>query len=178
MSKVDKSHIVKVSDEGDWEVLYCPCREDQHSWHKCEKCTEEEKDTFANNYGCSDYYNHEELHIMGEWCNDYAVETDICLICECITDYAEAIYDPEELCAPGNTWMVELEWDDGVFVDDDKPIKVSYEEVIGIIDAQALLEDFASKMRTAAQALEEAAKAAKESLEALGKVKNGTAAIL
>lgn len=179
MSKVDKSHIVKVSDEGDWEVLYCPCREDQHSWHKCEKCTEEEKDTFANHYGCSDYYNHEELHIMGEWCNDYAVETDICIVCECIADQADAIYDPEELCAPGNTWMVELDWEDGsVFVDDDKPTKVDYEKVLGVIDAQIRLEDFASKMRSAAQALEEAAKAAKESLEELGKVNSGDAAVL
>ena len=179
MSKADKSHIVKISDEGDWEVVYCPGREDQHSWHECEKCTEEEKEVFAEEYGCSEYYNHDELHIMGEWCNGYAIETDICLICECIADCVDVIYDSEELCAPGNTWMVELEWEDGsVFVDDDKPIKVSYEEMIGVIDAQERLEDFASKMRSSAQALEEAAKAAKESLEALGKVNNGTAAIL
>ncbi len=179
MSKADKSHIVKVSDEGEWEVVYCPCREDQHSWHKCEKCTEEEKNALGNDPGNYDYYNHDEVHVMGEWCNDYAVETDICIVCECIADQADAIDDPEEICAPGNTWMVELDWEDGsVFVDDDKPIKVSYEEALAVIDAQIRLEDFASKMSIAAKALEEAAKAAKESLEALGEVGSGTPAIL
>lgn len=116
---------------------------------------------------------------MGEWCNDYAVETDICIVCECIADQADAIDDPEEICAPGNTWMVELDWEDGsVFVDDDKPIKVSYEEALAVIDAQIRLEDFDSKLSAAAKALEEASKAAKESLEALGEVGSGTAAIL
>lgn len=179
MPRVDKSHIVKVSDEGDWEVLYCPCREDQHSWHKCEKCTEEEKDAFGNDLGLAEYYNHDELHVMGEWCGDYATETDICLVCECINDQADAIDDPEKQCAPGSTWMVELDWEDGsVFVDDDKPIKVNYAEALRLIDAQIRLDDFASKMSIAAKALEEAAKAAKESLEALGEVHSGPAAIL
>lgn len=179
MSKADKSHIVKISDEGNWEVVYCPCREDQHSWHECEKCTEEEKRKLGNEYERSGYYNHDELHIMSEWCGGYATETNICLVCECIEDCGGDIFDPEEICAPGNTWMVELDWEDGsVFVDDDKPIKVSYEEALAVIDAKIRLEDFASKLSAAAKALEEAAKAAKESLEALGEVDSGTAAIL
>ena len=77
MSKADKSHIVKVSDEGNLEVVYCPCREDQYSWHECEKCTEEEKRKLGNEYERSGYYNHDELHIMSEWCGGYATETNI-----------------------------------------------------------------------------------------------------